>query len=326
LASSVKTSSSALSSTRRFHSNDQSHSNSKSYFSGKNKYFAISSVAAAGALAFGAWTFDQQDASADEKKEVALNPKEFIDFKLREIIDVNHNTKIFRFNLQTPETEVGLPVASCIVIKVPKGGPDGKDVIRPYTPISSNETKGYVDLMIKLYPNGIASNYIFNMKKGDTLAMKGPIPKIAIKSNMKKEIGMVSGGTGLTPMIQVAREILKSPDNKTKISFIFANIAEEDILSRRELEELQAQHKNNFKVHYVLEKPPKGWKGDVGYVTQDMVKKYLPPPSDDNLIMVCGPPPMVEKISGNKAPDYSQGELKGYLKELGFKSEQVFKF
>jgi len=143
---------------------------------------------------------------------------------------------------------------------------------------------------------------------------------------MKENIGMVAGGTGLAPMIQVAREILKNPENKTKITFLFANIAEEDILRRKELDELQAQHKGKFKVTYVLEKPPKGWKGETGYITEEMIKKHLPEANDKNLILVCGPPPMVEKISGNKAPDYSQGELKGYLKDLGFNSSQVFKF
>ena len=41
---------------------------------------------------------------------------------------------------------------------------------------------------------------------------------------------------------------------------------------------------------------------------------------------MCGPPPMMEHISGNKAKDKSQGELKGILKDMGYSSDQVFKF
>jgi len=35
---------------------------------------------------------------------------------------------------------------------------------------------------------------------------------------------------------------------------------------------------------------------------------------------------MMDVISGNKAPDKSQGELKGLLKGMGYTPDQVFKF
>jgi len=38
---------------------------------------------------------------------------------------------------------------------------------------------------------------------GDTLAFKGPLPKYKYAPNIKKEIGMIAGGTGITPMLQV---------------------------------------------------------------------------------------------------------------------------
>lgn len=155
--------------------------------------------------------------------------------------------------------------------------------------------------------------------------MKGPISKYPYKANTKKKIGLIAGGTGLTPMLQVADAILRNADDKTEVSFVFANIAEEDILLRKQIDERAAKHKN-FKVHYVLEKPPKDWEGSVGYVSKEVIQKYIPAPSDDNLVMVCGPPPMMKAISGNKAPDYSQGELDGLLKDLGYTKDQVFKF
>jgi len=109
------------------------------------------------------------------------------------------------------------------------------------------------------------------------------------------------------------------------VSLVFANIAEEDILLKKEFDQLAGKHKN-FKVYYVLERPPTKWKEGVGFVSPDIIKRQLPPPSQDSLIFVCGPPGMMEAISGNKAPDYSQGELKGILKNLGYNSTNVFKF
>lgn len=55
--------------------------------------------------------------------------------------------------------------------------------------------------------------------------------------------------------------------------------------------------------------PPGKWEGGVGYLTEEIAKQQLPEPSDDNLVLVCGPPPMMKAISGEKAPDKSQGQL-----------------
>jgi hypothetical protein len=44
----------------------------------------------------------------------ALRPNEWVDFKLQETYDVNHNTKLFRFSFD-PEKNLGLNVASCLL-------------------------------------------------------------------------------------------------------------------------------------------------------------------------------------------------------------------
>jgi len=56
-----------------------------------------------------------------------------------------------------------------------------------------------------------------------------------------------------------------------------------------------------------------------------MLKTHLPPPSADHLILVCGPPGLMKHVSGDKAPDYTQGELSGLLKKLGYSESHVFK-
>ncbi|GBG87898.1 hypothetical protein CBR_g46198 [Chara braunii] len=108
------------------------------------------------------------------------------------------------------------------------------------------------------------------------------------------------------------------------VSLVFANVSESDILLRKELDCLSFSHPN-VKVYYVIDKPAKGWDGGVGYINEDMLRKAMPPPSDDNLIMVCGPPGMMRHISGDKAPDKSQGELSGLLAKMGYTKNQVFK-
>lgn len=52
--------------------------------------------------------------------------------------------------------------------------------------------------------------------------------------------GMLAGGTGVTPMYQVANAILKNPTDNTKITLLFANVSADDILIEEELTNLQS--------------------------------------------------------------------------------------
>ena len=80
-----------------------------------------------------------------------------------------------------------LPLASCVIVKSsdPEGLKDanGKPVIRPYTPISRSDAPGELTFLIKKYDNGLASKYIYGLKPGDKLAIKGPIQKFAYKGD-----------------------------------------------------------------------------------------------------------------------------------------------
>ena len=67
--------------------------------------------------------------------------------------------------------------------------------------------------------------------------------------------GMLAGGTGVTPMYQVANAILKNPADKTKITLLFANVSADDILIEDELTNLQAlspQFQVNGPMHVLI--------------------------------------------------------------------------
>jgi cytochrome-b5 reductase len=260
----------------------------------------------------------------------ALDPNEFKDFKLKEVIPINHNTKQFRFELPSGTTQLGLPTASAIITKFQSGTKaDGspQNVTRLYTPIEDPalEKAGFFDLIVKKYPDGKMSSHIHDLKPGDTLSMKGPIKKWEYKANEFEKIGLVAGGTGITPMLQLLQRIASNPSDKTKVSLVFANIAQEDILLKEYLDKIVASKPDQFKVHYVLEKAPKGWTQGIGYINDKILTEFMPAPGKGK-VFVCGPPPMVNAISGPKAKDYSQGEVGGVLKKLGYTENDVFKF
>ncbi|KXX80081.1 NADH-cytochrome b5 reductase 2 [Madurella mycetomatis] len=264
--------------------------------------------------------------AGEVKKAFTGGDQGFVSLKLEEVEIVNHNSKRLRFRLPEDDMVSGLHVASAILTKF-KPLDAEKPVVRPYTPISDEDAKGYVDLLVKKYPNGPMSTHLHDMVPGQRLEVKGPLPKYPWSPNKHEHIALIAGGTGITPMFQLCRAIFNNPDDQTKVTLVFGNVSEDDILLKNELATLENHNPRRFRAFYVLDNPPKHWTGAKGYITKDLLKTVLPEPKSDNIkVFVCGPPGMMESISGNKKSPKDQGELTGILKELGYKPEQVYKF
>lgn len=182
--------------------------------------------------------------------------------------------------------------------------------------------------MIKKYDDGAMTPLIHNMKPGDTLDFKGPMVKYDWEKNQKQHVGMIAGGTGITPMLQLIKRIFHqdATDKNVKVSLIYANQTEQDILLKSELDKIAQEHPDRFKVVYALDKAPTNWTGVSGFVNKDVIQEHLPgPQAEDSVIFVCGPPPMVKSIAGETIL-MSQGRFGGILKELGYSKDRVFKF
>lgn len=123
-----------------------------------------------------------------------LDPTAFKPLKLVDKTFLTHNTVRLRFALPHPDQRLGLPVGQHITFLAQDA--DGKDIYRPYTPVSDDDQLGSVDFVIKLYPEGKMSKVISAMKVGDTLPMKGPRGRFEYKPNMVLNIGAPEGDWG----------------------------------------------------------------------------------------------------------------------------------
>ncbi|XP_072915906.1 NADH-cytochrome b5 reductase 3-like isoform X2 [Hemitrygon akajei] len=229
---------------------------------------------------------------------------------------VTRDTRRFRFALPSTEHVLGLPIGQHIYLSARV---NGQLVVRPYTPVSSDDDKGYVDLVIKVYFKGVhpkfpeggkMSQYLENLRIQDSIDFRGPSGllvykgkgQFAIRPDKKseakikevKKVGMIAGGTGITPMLQLIRAIVKDPSDPTICHLLFANQSEKDILLQSELEEIEAENPHRVIIWYTLDKAPEGWKYSEGFVNEQMIQEHLPPAADDVLILMCGPPPMIE--------------------------------
>jgi cytochrome-b5 reductase len=233
--------------------------------------------------------------------------KEDIEIRIIEIIDkkkITHNTSQFRLKIPPDMNFEYLP-GDHVKIYPDK---DNRKEFRPYTPTTIPGTEGYFELIIKHYPGGLVSGYMKGREVGDSIAVSGPDPGGHFVDGMAKRIGMVAGGSGITPMISMIRSILGRKLD-VEISLIYANKTVDDIILREELDRY-ADQQDNFQRYYVVGKAPDGWDMGIGRIDVELMNRKLPAPSDDTTIFVCGPPMM-------------QLDLRRKLLEIGYPKDSV---
>ena len=310
-----------------------------------------------------------------------LSAEEYRSFRLIAKTNVtpgtpNASTFLFRFALPHPSSVLGLPCGKHILLRCKDA--DGKTISRPYTPVSPPDSRGHFELLVKLYPTGKMSQFLAALKLGEQVEVRGPLGLLEYKGHgllrlnksgtwqerRVRRIGMIAGGSGITPMHQIIHHVTSSlpaspsassssssaiasklgasafslssllstfllpsvpaassssPDT-TRLSFIYANVTEADILLRSELDKTAASHSSSFSVFYTINPPregeslPSNWKGGVGFVNREMITKQLPAPDDsDSIVLLCGPPPMMTA-------------MQSLLQQMGYSPEQVWTF
>ncbi len=280
--------------------------------------------------------------------EKALNPRKWVTLPLQSKTVQSHDTRVFRFALPSEKHVLGLPVGQHFFVKATV---NGKAVIRAYTPVRDGE--GWVDLLIKVYfanvhprfpAGGLLTQHIDGLAIGDTIEVKGPIGEFAfnvelptvgritadpnkmltfthVRSKEKqpyRKIGLIAGGSGITPVMQVATALLKDPATKVEVHILYANQTPTDILMADELNAFEKDPRAH--VWYTVDRPggnpdhplnADDWKYSTGFINEAMVKEHLPAPADDVCTFMCGPPMMLEKacIPNLKKIGHQEGTL-----------------
>lgn len=209
--------------------------------------------------------------------------------------------------------------------------------MRSYTPTTGDEKAGSVTFVIKVYKpmppkfprGGQMSQYVDKLEIGDTCLFRGPKghltyngcgrfviekPNKPRDSRKCQSIGMIAGGTGLTPMLQIIQAVLRNPSDNTNMWLLLANQTENDILCRDELELYAKKYPTRFKLAYTLDRPPSKWSGFKGFIDKDMIDEALPTAGEGVQVFMCGPPPMIKFA------------CEPNLEKCGFKKNQLFVF
>jgi len=108
---------------------------------------------------------DEEDEGDDDASKPFLN-KKWKKATLLSVEDVSKDSKIFRFALQRPDQELGLPVGQHVYVrlKTKSGTTDrGEIVQRAYTPITGLDERGIVDLLVKFVLYSFIGQWCLNV-------------------------------------------------------------------------------------------------------------------------------------------------------------------
>ncbi|KAH7347320.1 NADH-cytochrome b-5 reductase [Plectosphaerella cucumerina] len=251
----------------------------------------------------------------------------FLRLKLHSSEDLSPTTKRLKFELPSPDLVSGLGLCSSVLTAAwPKGS--FLPVIRPYTPVSRLDERGFLELTVRRYPNGKMSSHIHSLVPGDTLLFPAVIPAYSWVPNKHEEITLIAGGAGITPMFQLAQGILNDPSDKTKINLVYGVRNDSEILFKDTFATWQQQFPDRFRATFVVREPNVGSSYQRADIDAALLSKVAPRSSSldpqASKVFVCGPPGMETALMGASGFGSASGD--GILAQLGYTKAQVFKF
>ena len=216
---------------------------------------------------------------------------------------ISWDTRIFTFKLEHEDQTLGLPVGQHLMIRI-RDPVTREAIIRSYTPISETTKKGYMDVLVKVYfdskevKGGKMTMAMESLPIGHSVDFKGPIGKfqylgqgscvINEKPRKVKRFVMICGGSGITPIFQVFRAVMRNPEDQTKCTVLNGNRLVEDILCKEDLDDMIKGNEDRGEVLYTLTKAPEDWSGLKGRINGELVKQYCYV-DEETLILICGP-------------------------------------
>lgn len=159
----------------------------------------------------------------------------------------------------------------------------------PFTISSSPAQSEYVSVTVKQL--GDFTNSLKNAKVGDRAYIDGAFGSFSyLKQKESKKLCFIAGGIGITPFLGMINHMKAVPYDKEVILLWGARDLSE-VICKNELEDYAIQQKN-FRFVPVLSNDAV-YDGEKGFITSDLIKKYLENVLDYDFY-ICGPPIMME--------------------------------
>lgn len=177
---------------------------------------------------------------------------------------------------------------------------NNEELRRSYS-ICKAPTEGKLCVVVKKVEDGRFSTWATTaLKSGDELEVMTPMGHFIHKAETtaKKSYVLFAAGSGITPVIAIAKNILKN-EPESEVSMIYGNKGFASIIFREELESLKNLHMDRFRLIHVLSRESLGNRLQKGRIDEekvaDICKAFFGNQSVDG-VFVCGPESMVHAV------------------------------
>ena len=179
---------------------------------------------------------------------------------------------------------------------------NGEEIRRSYS-LCSSPVEGEWRVAIKQITDGKFSTFANqSLKTGDQIEVMTPTGGFHVepKSDNTKSYVLFAAGSGITPIISIAKTILEAEPN-SDVTLFYGNKGFANIIFREEIEGLKNKHMNNLRVVHVLSRESLGNKIQKGRIDaqkiEDLFNAFLKETEIDE-VFVCGPEEMILNVKG----------------------------
>jgi ferredoxin-NADP reductase len=174
--------------------------------------------------------------------------------------------------------------------------PDGYQAQRSYSIASAPEDDRLV-LTVERLEDGEVSPYLTDvLMAGDKLELRGPIGGyFTWEAKDGGSLLLVGGGSGVVPLMAMIRHRV-AVGSEVPARLLYSSRSYEEIIYRKELENLAARDSSLEVIHTLTRSRPEGWSGYDRRIDAEMLEEVAWPPDESPLAFVCGPTPLVEAV------------------------------
>nr|AMK58990.1 PAH dioxygenase component ferredoxin reductase [uncultured bacterium UPO33] len=212
--------------------------------------------------------------------------------RLTKIVTLTHDMK--QFSLET-EFPADFLAGQFALLRFP-----GLESWRAYSMSNNRNDQHLWEFIIKRVPNGKGTGLLFDaMKVGDTLTLDGPYGLAYLRTDAPRDIVCVGGGSGLSPMMAIARAAAAEPALRDRaITMFYGGRAPRD-LAANDLFNADPALKARVKLVCAVSDDAAAdaahWQGERGFI-HEVLMRHLQGSFTANEYYFCGPPPMTNAL------------------------------
>ena len=202
---------------------------------------------------------------------------------------ITHDISEFSFQLATPLT---FEPGQYALLYLP-----GITGARAYSMSNMADGSGQWQLQVRRTPAGVGTAALFDqVQVGQTLTLDGPYGMAYLRRAVPRDILCLAGGSGLAPMISIARAVMTDPNMAgVKLDFVYGGRTAQDVCGEDMLRALPGWGER-LHFHPSISPAPEGgsvapWTGAVGFV-HEVAKELFAEQLPSKEIYFAGPPPM----------------------------------